>query len=157
MQNIFWKKDKNYVIIVLHLYFMNRHLRQKAAANPRKNLDWKRRLWTSNIFSILLIILLIASFVKVGKEIMLRWEIKKEIQTLQAQLDDLESRKSKMDKLISYLKTDEYIEQQARVELGFSKPGEKQINLVDKEPTEGPYQVEDNRSNLEKWYYYFFD
>ena len=87
---------------------------------------------------------------------MLRLEIKKEINTLEVQLNDLEGKKAKMDQLISYLKTDEYIEKQARTELNLTKPGEKQVNLVG---FEGSNQnlADENISNIQKWFNYFFD
>lgn len=136
---------------------MRNQFRHKSPSSKVKNNNWKSQAWSSNIFSILLIVLLIISFVKVAKEIMLRYEIKKEINTLEAQLEDLESKTSKMDKLISYLKTDEYIEKQARLELNLSKPGEKQINLVNINDSGDQVLSDDQRSNAEKWFNYFFD
>ncbi len=62
-----------------------------------------------------------------------------------------------MDKLISYLKTDEYIEKQARLELNLSKPGEKQINLVNLNDTASSDLSEDQIPNVEKWFNYFFN
>jgi len=132
------------------------NLRYRQQAVNKKSSDWKGRVWSSNLFSLLLIVLLVTSVIKVGKEIMLRWEINREISNLQTQLDDLESKKDKMDKLISYLQTDEYIEKQARLELNLSKPGEKQINLLGYAQEE-ENRIVDNRSNLEKWINYFFD
>jgi len=136
---------------------MNNQFRYKASSNQAKNNNWKSKIWSSNIFSILLIVLLAISFTKVGKEIMLRWEIKKEINTLQAQLADLEGKASKMDKLISYLKTDEYIEKQARLEFNFSTPGEKQVNLVNLNDIQDKDLSGDKKSNMNKWFNYFFD
>ena len=135
---------------------MNNQFRYKAPSTQSRSSDWKGRIWRSNIFSAFLILLLLASFLKVAKEIMLRLEIKKEINTLEVQLNDLEGKKAKMDQLISYLKTDEYIEKQARTELNLTKPGEKQVNLVG---FEGNNQnlTDENISNIEKWFNYFFD
>lgn len=136
---------------------MNSKITHKVPVGRKQHAGWKGRVWSSNIFSILLIVLLIASVIKVGKEVMLRLEIHREIQNLQAQLDDVQAKKDKMDKFISYLETSEYIEKQARLELNLSKPGEKQINLVDNNNLESGKLVEDKRSNPEKWYNYFFD
>jgi len=138
------------------LDIMNNQFRYKAPSAQVKSGDWKGRIWRSNLFSAFLILLLLASFLKVGKEIMLRLEIKKEINSLQVQLDDLEGKKAKMDQLISYLKTDEYIETQARAELNLTKPGEKQVNLVGFEG--GSQNIsEDDIPNIQKWFNYFFD
>lgn len=136
---------------------MNNSFRHKVKQRKEKNNTWKNKIWSSNIFSILLIILLVVSFTKVSREIMLRWEIKKEINTLQTQLEDLQTKTSKMDKLISYLKTDEYIEKQARLEFNLSRPGEKQINLVNSNDSNSKDLSNNQISNVEKWFNYFFD
>ncbi len=117
--------------------------------------DWKRALWGSNVFTIILVVLLAWSFVRATKEILLRYEINQEIKHLEGQLADLEGKTDKVDQLISYLKTDEYIEKEARLKLNLSKPGEKQINLA---PTDQEHQqqVIDRRSNVLKWFNYFF-
>ena len=95
--------------------------------------------------------------VKGGKEIRLRYEIKKEINTLQVQLEDLEDKTAKVDKLISYLKTDEYIEKQARIELNLSKPGERQVNLSNIGKVDNKNLANNQEPNIEKWFNYFFD
>ena len=153
---MFWKKDINYVIIVLGLIFMSNQFRHKTSSGKRKRDDWKGKVWGSNIFSVLLIIILVISFVKVGKEIRLRYEIKKEINTLQVQLEDLEDKTAKVDKLISYLKTDEYIEKQARIELNLSKPGERQVNLSNIGKVDNKNLANNQEPNIEKWFNYFF-
>ena len=135
---------------------MNRQFRHRTSSKNKKNSDWKNRIWSSNIFSVLLIVLLIVSFIKVSKEIMLRYEIKREINTLETELEDLQSKTYKMDQLISYLKTDEYIEKQARSQLNLSKPGEKQINLFKTDVVDGIGEQNENLPNMNKWFNYFF-
>ncbi len=127
-----------------------------SSSRPRVSLSWRSRIWNSNLFSFFLLILLILSFVKVTKEIILRYEINQEIKHLEAQLDSLSSKTEKMDKLIAYLKTDEYIEKQARTKLNLLKAGEKQINLVSGDKTDDAIVEADNMPNIIKWYNYFF-
>ena len=136
---------------------MDNQFKNTARSGRGRKNNWKTKIWSSNIFSILLIVLLIVSFVKVGKEIILRFEIKREINTLQAQLNDLQDKTAKMDKLISYLKTDDYIEKQARLELNLSRPGEKQVNLINIDDLGDKDLSENQGSNIEKWFNYFFD
>lgn len=114
------------------------------------------KFWGSNISTIVLVLLLILSFVKVSKELMLRYEIQKEIKQLEQQKTDLEGQKAQMEQLISYLKTDEYIEKQARLKLNLSKPGEKQINITSAQYGESPDFDTDNSPNFIKWFNYFF-
>lgn len=113
-------------------------------------------VWKSNVFTVILVVLLILSFIKVSKEVLLRYQINKEISNLEQQLEDLDSKAAKMDELIAYLKTDEYLEKEARLKLNLSKPGEKQINLA----TDGQIvenEIENQGNNISKWFNYFFN
>ncbi|MBT7228853.1 septum formation initiator family protein, partial [Candidatus Parcubacteria bacterium] len=115
-----------------------------------------RKIWGSNISTVVLVLLLVLSFVKVTKEVLLRYEIHQEIKHLENQKTDLEGQKGQMEQLISYLKTDEYIEKQARLKLNLSKPGEKQINITSGEYGEEIALDGENSPNFVKWFNYFF-
>ncbi|MDP2812683.1 MAG: septum formation initiator family protein [bacterium] len=119
--------------------------------------DWRGRIWNSNIFSFFLVILLILSFVKVSKEVILRYEINKEIKELETQLGELEDKNQKMEQLVAYLNTEEYVEKQARLKLNLSKPGEKQIFLTGNESVDDLEVSGDDSPNIMKWYDYFFN
>lgn len=125
--------------------------------NKTKN-NWQHSLWHSNFFTIFLLVLLVLSFIKVAREALLRYEIKKEINSLQGQLDGLQNRSAKTNNLISYLQTDEYIEKEAREKLNLAQPGEKQINLITNKTS---LLVETDSSaikaNPSKWFDYFFN
>lgn len=126
--------------------------------NKSKNSNWQQSLWHSNFFTIFLLVLLILSFIKVAREALLRYEIKKEIASLEQQLDDLQMRSAKTNNLINYLETDAYIEREAREKLNLVQPGEKQINLVN---TDLPAVIDTStstaRANPIKWFDYFFN
>ncbi|RJQ35528.1 septum formation initiator family protein [Candidatus Parcubacteria bacterium] len=118
--------------------------------------EWHHKIFDSNIFTIFLVLLLILSFVKVTKEVMLRYEINKEIKILESQLASIEGKTGDMEKLISYLNTDEYIEKQARLKLNLSKPGEKQINLTNSQEISIDFADDEDAINPVKWFNYFF-
>jgi cell division protein FtsB len=118
--------------------------------------NWRGKILGSNIFTLVLVLLLILSFVKVSKEVVLRYNIHKEIEQLEEQLADLKEKTDTTDKLITYLKTDEYIEKQARSQLNLSKPGEKQINLFKTDVVDGIGEQNENLPNMNKWFNYFF-
>ncbi len=125
--------------------------------NKTKN-NWQHSLWHSNFFTIFLLVLLVLSFIKVAREALLRYEIKKEISSLQTQLDDLENRSAKTNNLISYLETDDYIEKEAREKLNLAQPGEKQINLVsNKNSNDFDLSSSTQQANPGKWFDYFFN
>jgi len=70
----------------------------------------------------------------------------------------VQQEKDKLKDLVSYLETDKYVEEQARLQLNLSKPGEKRIDLT----TDQENQVvefkngEEDLSNWQKWFNYFF-
>ena len=103
-----------------------------------------------------MLVLLALSIVRVSREVILRYNIGKEINILNDQLGDLKDRTAKTEKLISYLKTDEYVEKEARLQLNLSKPGEKQINITDTNAGDNNQPEDDNASNMVKWFNYFF-
>ncbi len=61
-----------------------------------------------------------------------RNEIKKEIIDLQKEIRDLEEKNSKLEKVVNYLESDQFIEEQARLKLGLKKPGEEVVVINDK-------------------------
>jgi len=128
----------------------------KSGHRDSKKSDWRSKIWSSNIFSIILVVLLILSFVKVSKEVLLRYEINQEIRQLQERQAELADKTQDMDKLVAYLQTDEYIEKQARLQLNLSKPGEKQINLAGNSDNRDLELEIDNTRNIIKWFNYFF-
>lgn len=121
--------------------------------------NWQQGLWYSNFFTIFLLVLLILSFVKVAREALLRYEIKKEIASLESRLQDLEGRSAKTNNLISYLQTDDYIEKEAREKLNLAASGEKQINLVTNNMPLSDENSSDQtkQNNPGKWFDYFFN
>ncbi|KKP90700.1 MAG: Septum formation initiator [Parcubacteria group bacterium GW2011_GWA2_36_10] len=116
------------------------------------------RFYNSNVFIILLSVFLVFSLFKVGKELIKRHAINQEIGDLNEQLVSVQQEKDKLKDLVSYLETDKYVEEQARLQLNLSKPGEKRIDLT----TDQENQVvefkngEEDLSNWQKWFNYFF-
>ena len=122
-----------------------------------KEKNYFYRLYNSNLTIFLLFITLIFSFIKVSEEIILRYNINKEIENLEEQFYKLNNEKENINNLIAYLKTDDYIEEQARLKLNLSKPGEKQINLSNGNNMDLKIKEIDNISNYNKWFNYFFE
>ncbi|PIR07367.1 MAG: hypothetical protein COV55_00070 [Candidatus Komeilibacteria bacterium CG11_big_fil_rev_8_21_14_0_20_36_20] len=129
----------------------------RKASVSQSSRGLKGKIFNSNLFIIALLLLLIFSFVKVTKGVLLRYKINQEISHLEEQLGDLQSKTENMQKLITYLETDEYIEKEARLKLNLSKPGEKQINLSNIQEGEDGAEEKDYSSNITKWFKYFFE
>ena len=113
-------------------------------------------IYNSNIFIIVLMLLLVLSVLKVGKELARRHQINQEIATLNEELIKSQANQEKLESLITYLKTDQYIEEQARLQLNLSKPGEKRIDLSGGDDLLETEQInQGDLSNLQKWFDYF--
>ncbi|MCB9802717.1 septum formation initiator family protein [Candidatus Nomurabacteria bacterium] len=114
-------------------------------------------VYSSNIFIAILLVVLILSILKVGKELARRHQINKEISHLNQQLAEAELNRDKLEDLISYLQSDQYIEEQARTQLNLSKPGEKRIDLSEQAKTLDQLgDASSDLSNWQKWFAYFF-
>ena len=118
--------------------------------------NYGSKLYNSNMTIIILFIVLVFSFLKVSKEIVLRYNINKEINSLEEQFTKVNKEKDNLNNLVAYLKTDDYIEEEARLKLNLSKPGEKQINLVNQDKMELKKVAGDKIANYYKWFNYFF-
>lgn len=95
--------------------------------------------------------------IKVFREAMVRYEIKKEISTLENQLNNIEDKSDKITNMIAYLKTDDYIEKEARLKLNLVRAGEKQINFTSSTDSITQRDLSASDSNFNKWFKYFFE
>lgn len=116
------------------------------------------KFYNSNVFIIFLSLFLIFSLFKVGKELFKRHAINREINNLNKQLVAVQQEKDKLQDLISYLETDKYVEEQARLQLNLSKPGENRIDMANN-PQEKTVEIaveSEDLPNWKKWFNYFF-
>ncbi len=118
--------------------------------------DSARAFFESRFVNLLLIVLLVLSVVKVVREAIVRYEINKEIASLENQLNELDNKSNKLGDMINYLKTDQYIEKEARTKLNLVKPGEKQINFTSSTDSLARVDSDKGSSNYTKWFNYFF-
>lgn len=105
-----------------------------------------------------LLVLLFMSFLLV-KEFQKKYRINKEIKSLEQEIASLEASNKDIADLIGYLRSPEYRERQARSLLNLQKPGEFAVALppLEEETVTGEGQArEERRSNLSKWWEYFF-
>ena len=109
-----------------------------------------------------LIIIVLISF-PLARTVSQRYKIDQEIESLGSEISELENTNQDLNKLISYLESDQFVEEQARLNLGLRKEGEDV--LVIKDPAElnkvsGADGIKDlnskDLSNLQQWLNYFF-
>ncbi|HLD17677.1 MAG TPA: septum formation initiator family protein [Patescibacteria group bacterium] len=130
-----------------------------------------RRLFDRRIIlvvQIAMLTLLVFSFVR---EYVRQEELRREIRQLQEQALHLEGRQLALKDLWQTVQTETYLEQEARMKLGLSKPGERLVIIQDAptgtsvsnksdvsaSPSASPEHGSDPvLANPIKWWYYFF-
>lgn len=123
------------------------------------------RFFTSTgLFVVCLILLALISYSLV-KEYIRRSQVNQEITHLESEIVELEEQSSELKKLAKYLKTESFIEKEARMNLGLSKPGEgvmiipessAQATPLEQAFIEQEVQKQESISNPKKWMQYFF-
>lgn len=109
----------------------------------------------------------------VGKEMYKKHSIAEEVSRLEAEIGKLEGNKSELSALLSYVKTDTFVEQEAREKLNLAGEGESLVLMPDAdaaqgEPPKALAQAEtatepsaealpQTTTNLERWWQYFFE
>ncbi len=108
--------------------------------------------------------------VSTARETYRSWKVDQEMKGLQAQVDALENKKSRVSQLIETMQSEAALDKEARLRLNMQKPGERvfvyDVAAPDTKPTWSdttvlnetapPVQVAVNQSNPNKWWSYFF-
>jgi len=132
-----------------------------------------KRILKSKLLIVAEIIVLVFFSSALAKEIIRKYQVQSEVENLQQELQELEQKNIELSSLIQYFDSEEYKEEQARVQLGKQKPGEKVVAVLgESTENEGSGITEtngernsikiasnnpkDNLTNPQKWWNYFF-
>lgn len=150
--------------------FDGRFYRCSIARTMKRENNEKTRLSArifSGIFFLIGLSVLVYIGISLGKETYRKRQIQKEIDSLQAQIEDLKQENSEMENLTSYLSSTDFQEKEAREKLNLQKGDEKMIVLrkdvvpqdSQSEDSANAPQVppEDNTPNWQKWWKHFFE
>jgi len=127
----------------------------------------------STVMRVLLIIIGIGAIVMISlaltQETYRRYQIQKEIDDLKTQAEKKERDNEQLKGVIEYFKTDDFQEKEAKEKLSVQKEGEKVLLVKGDQPggnannnsdqagaAPGGPEPKDNRTNLRKWWDYFF-
>lgn len=133
-----------------------------------------RKVLASKIFIFFVGIILVFVVVNLGKELYRKYQIQKEIDSLQSEVSNLKNSNQQLAELIDYFKTENFAEIEARKKLNLQKEDENVlvVNIANSNITENtstkvsenvleekeiPKEVKVKRSNLRKWWDYFFN
>lgn len=123
-----------------------------------------RRFFVSKIFLVIGVVVLGLLSLTVGKKVLEEREIKKEIKSAQDEITRLEAKNSELNDFLSYLNTDDFLEEEAREKFNLQKSGES-VMVV---PGSGGAPEENQevtvaggarteQKNPAKWWNYFFN
>ncbi len=124
----------------------------------------KKNILPDLIFSkfslILFVILFITILFGLAKGTIKNHKVNSEVSELQEDITQLETQNQEFAQMIEYLKTDSFIEQEAKLKLGYKKPGENLVIIPQEQIDEEVIGNNNNykkMSNPAKWWIYFFD
>ena len=128
--------------------------------NPNKKIT--KLFYSPKFITLVGFIILILISIPLAKNISKRYVVNQEVMDLEQEISDLESKNKDFKIFVSYLESDQFVEEQARLKLGLKKPGEEVIVLKE-DLTASSSQTNlannDNQNipNYLKWWNYFFN
>lgn len=121
------------------------------------------KIFSSKLFFLVGIIILIFISISLGKEVLRRQAVNADIGKLQSEVDALAARNAELADLITYLNSENWQEREARTKLNLQKPGETIV--ITSENINTSSQIEQTATahaapqlpNPQKWLNYFIN
>ena len=113
----------------------------------------------SKFFLIFCVVIFLVVLFYLAQGTVRSYKVNSEITDLENEINHLAKQNQDLGQLISYLKSDTFIEQEAKLKLGLKKPGENLVvmPLPDEAQTENNVSVNKETTNSAKWWAYFFN
>lgn len=113
----------------------------------------------SKFFLVFFVVLFLTVLFGLAKGTIKSYQVDSEVEQLEKDISNLEGQNQDFKQLIQYLQTDAFIEQEAKLKMGYQKEGEHLVIIPqdqkNQEKTNQPdYQL---LSNPAKWWAYFFE
>ncbi len=141
--------------------------------NRNKKNNLKKIFFGQKFLTLIGLIAIILISFPFAKNYIKQYKINKEINDFKKEISELQNKNSDLKNFVSYLESDQFAEEQARLNLGLKKPGEELIiiksgdngSLATSSSAGNPifnipgYKKEEARpeaSNPRKWFNYFF-
>lgn len=135
-------------------------------------MPFKRILTSKPVLIVEAIIIIFFAF-NVGKEVLRRRALADEVRKLEADIGRLEQNKSELAALLDYVKTDTFVEAEARSKLNLAKDGEKLVLVPEIDSLPAPASAGEvlvslggepvvaaapkPKPNIVRWWDYFFE
>ncbi|MFH1522247.1 MAG: septum formation initiator family protein [Patescibacteria group bacterium] len=126
-----------------------------------------RIIYNQKFLAILGLVIIVLISIPLAKNISKRYNVNKEIKELEDEIVGLETNNKDLKRLVTYLESDQFVEEQARLNLGLKKPGEEvavikdnSLNLITGgQEAKNKINNEANSkegANSQRWLDYFF-
>lgn len=129
--------------------------------NKQKN--FFNKIFTNPIIiTILLVTVLSLLSYPLIKKLKIKYNTTKEIKGLQNEIKDLETNNAKLNDLVKYINSEQYVDTNARLSLNYKKPGEEVVtiknspNNLEEQKNQDKKNILNSKSNPQKWFDYFF-
>ena len=119
---------------------------------------WER-IRHSKLLAVGLIVLLVLVVTATAKEKKSQQKTKDNINTLEQEIAELKGQNSNLSSLIEYLRSDGFVDREAREKLNMQKPGEKVVLVSEARKNSGQVAgavTIEEKSNWQLWKEYFF-
>ena len=129
-------------------------------SRPRSRNHWSSLFSSQRFIAIVLLVFLVIIILPLIRTYRQHKAVQEEIRAVQNKINSYQAQDEKFQQMLTYLKSDQYSIDQARLNLNMKKPGEgvvvvdKQQNMVTSTTAATSSQV---TGNLIKWWRYFFD
>jgi len=137
------------------------HPRVLSGGQINKPTNFFYRLFSSQRFLALIgLIFLLLIIFPLAKTYTQKKMVENEIDGVKKEINDVESTNNDLKDMITYLQSDQSLEEQARLNLNLKKPGEKVIVIETPQSatsTDDTNKATDSESNFQKWWHYFLD
>ncbi len=99
--------------------------------NPKKRNNYSKIFLNSKFFALLGLTLIVLISFPVARNVSKRYKINKEIDELKKEIQLIEDKNTDLKKFINYLSSEQFAEEQARMNFGLKKPGEEVAVISD--------------------------
>lgn len=134
-----------------------------AMINKRGNF-FTKIIYSQKFLALIGLGLIVLISFPLAKNVSKRYHLNKEIKELDKEIIEFESKNKDLKQLITYLESEQFVEEKARLNLGLKKEGEKIVVIQDGISTTtaanllaGSGDNGENLFNLRRWWNYFFD
>jgi cell division protein FtsB len=129
---------------------------------------WWKNFWKSQLLLLIALLVILACLLwPLSANLQKRSQLDKEVAQLKAELTRNEAQNSDFKKMIAYLESDQFVEEQAKLNLNLKKDGEKVVSIKELPLVESqqdlaetvmtePAPVFSPRVRLNLWLDYFF-